>query len=152
MNVTQSKGYNNSWHKPPNLSYIERINNTSFLDKLQVITGDGKALPKSYYYEKYKELSNTYKNFYSIPEKLPDIKIVKKEEKKPKELPENQKINSDYIESKVVQFKPIINSIEPKYISGTMEDNKSKFKIYNNAFNYNNEDKEVRGKKLDMYI
>lgn len=160
MRVEQTTS--SSWRKQPTVNFMERMTTTSPLDKLQVIGGDGKALPKSPYYNKIKTVAAAYQSFYSIPEKTPEIKISKGDK------PEQSKVNQDTqiqkldktgsnalisgldkTSGKTIELGPFLKPVEQ---SPTIQKTQ-----YNNLNNINNHSykgsaPQELGKNIDIYI
>lgn len=107
-------------------------------------------MPKSPYYEKMKASAAAYKSFYSIPDKIPEIKIAKQD--KPEKQKDDQDAQVQQLakqDRKVIEFRPYLKPVEEgPDLSKT--GNNEPFKSY--ISNYQGFQPEVVGENIDIYV
>lgn len=143
-----------TWKKQPPVSFMQRMSSTSSIDKLQVTTGDGQVLPKNPNYVNFKQATEAYKSFYEIPEKLPEIKFVKKDR-----IEESKKQNDEQIQktdqnnetiksSNIIDFQAYLKTSETHqdHLQPSGYTNVKTFSAYISPT------PETRGNHLDLYV
>lgn len=150
------------WRKQPTVNFMQRMTSTSPFDKLQVIGGDGKALPKSPHYKKIKTAEAAYQSFYSIPDKMTDIKLAETEKaehlKVKLDKPElsldkldkldTQSQNLNQAENKLINLRP---DIKPIATSALFPETENKL-AFRQIDNHKTAKPEEKGKNVDIYL